>query len=78
MLRNVTADWSDTYRNALLEKDPKRIAEAVRLAEESIQARLLEIAAPGSGRNGREQADLNTALRDLVALKARYPTLDLR
>ena len=72
MLRNVTADWSDTYRNALLEKDSKRIAEAVRLAEESIQARLLEIAAMGGGRNGREQADLNTALRDLVALKAKY------
>jgi hypothetical protein len=72
MLRNVTAVWSDTYRNALLEKDPKRIAEAVRLAEESIQARLLEIAALDGGRNGREQADLNTALRDLVALKVRY------
>jgi hypothetical protein len=56
----------------LFEKDPKRIAEAVRLAEETIEARFLEMVALDDRRNRSEQADLNTALRDLIPLKAKY------
>jgi hypothetical protein len=68
----VPANWKDTYRKALLEKDPKRLVDAIRLAESAIQARLQELATSSDVGNGIERADLNTALRDLIALKAEY------
>lgn len=71
----MTADWDDTYRNALLETDLKRIADAVRIAEETISARLRDVAALNDGGNRKEKADLNTALRDLVALRVKYRQL---
>jgi len=68
----VTANWNDPYRNALQEKDPRGIGVAIRLAENAVHARLDELAVQGEGGSPVERAALNTALRDLVALKTEY------
>jgi hypothetical protein len=71
-LRTVPVDWKQAYRTALHEKDRKGLTVAVRLAEDAIQARLQHLTTLGEGRHDKERADLNTALRDLIALKAEY------
>jgi hypothetical protein len=68
----VSANWNDPYRKALQETDPKCVPMAVRLAETAVHARLDELAVQSDGGNRTERAALNTALRDLLALKAEY------
>jgi hypothetical protein len=68
----VTLNWNDPYRKALQEKDPKSVPVAIRLAENAVHARLDELAVQSDVGNGMERAALNTALRDLIALKVEY------
>jgi hypothetical protein len=68
----VPIEWKQAYRTALQEKDYQRLGAAVRL-ESAIQTRLQELESLMGGGKSVERAELKTAIRDLQAIKAKYP-----
>jgi hypothetical protein len=68
--------WRDTYRRALNEQNPAKLANVVIEAETAIFMRFQELA--GSPDHHAERVEMQTAARDLLAIKIQklgYPPL---
>jgi hypothetical protein len=65
----MTQTWRELYRTALNEQDHRKLAEAVIAAESAIFARFQELA--GIAYCSKERAELNTATKDLLAIKVK-------
>jgi hypothetical protein len=63
----VRNEWFEAYAAAMLEGDQRRIAERVKNAQCAIESRLARIG-EGEEATGREQLELNDALKHLQIL----------
>jgi len=63
--------WQEAYRLALKSQPRDSLVEAIRVAEAAINSRLQEIEGSTEPGHGTERASLNTALKDLAAIKTR-------
>jgi hypothetical protein len=74
LLRSLTSmavEWRDAYRKAMQDQPRDSLIEALRMAEDAIQARLKELEGLTLAGHGMERAALKTAMRDLSAIKTR-------
>jgi hypothetical protein len=65
----MSPEWFDAYVAAMLEVDQCKVAERVHNAQGAIESRLAKIAR-GETLHGREQIELNDALKYLRMLSA--------